>query len=328
MLNARSLAFRSALLVPVFSSLFASLVAAAELPRVGVLFPGPAGPVPSIQAFTKALGDLGYRDRQEVVFEYRYADGKPERLPALAKELADLRVEVIVAVAGEALLAAKRTTSSIPIVSATGDGDFVAMGLIATWERPGGNVTGMNLSSAEAARSRVQVMKKAMPQLSRLAVIVHAPYPSSAELLAELTTSAKRLGISVHAINVSKPEDLEGAIATAKQAGAEAVSSLQGPFFFFQRKAMVELAAKYRLPLAMGEALAADAGAMIQVSPDVPGCAARAATFVDRILKGANPADLPIERFSNTQVAFNLKAARELGVSIDPAVTSGAKVIH
>jgi putative ABC transport system substrate-binding protein len=305
-----------------------ALAVASELPKIGVLFPGPAGPAPSIQAFANALSELGYRDRQNIVIEYRYADGKFDRLPALAKELADLPVNVIVAVGGEALVATKRATDAIPIVSATGEGDFVAMGLIASWDQPGGNITGMNLSSAEAAQKRVEVFKQAVPMLARLAVLVHALYPASPQLLAVLESSATQHDIQVQPISVSTPEELEGAMAAAKQAGANAVMTLQGPFFFLQRKAVADLAAQHKLPLAMGEPLSAEAGALLQVNPDVPECAARAAAFVDRILKGAKPGDLPIERFSSTQVVFNLKAARDLGITIDPEVTRGGRVIE
>jgi putative tryptophan/tyrosine transport system substrate-binding protein len=305
-----------------------ALALASDPPRIGILFPGPAGPAPSLQAFEKALSELGWRHGDNVLLDYRYAEGQLDRLPEMAEDLVNLPVNIIVAFTGEAVVAAYRTTRSVPIVSATGDGDFVAMGLIASWDRPGGNVTGMNLSSAEAARKRVEVFKQALPSLARLAVLVHAPYPSSPQLLSEMEAVAKQLDIQVYPLSISAPEELGPAFVTATQAGAHAVSTLQGPFFLFQRKPIIELAVQHKLPLAMGEASAAEAGALLQVSPDVPGCAARSASVVDRLLRGANPAELPVERFSHTQSVFNLKVARSLGMTIEPAATQGARVIE
>jgi putative ABC transport system substrate-binding protein len=305
-----------------------ALAVAADLPSVGILFPGPAGPAPSLQALEKGLRDLGWRPGETVLLEYRYADGKLDRLPALAKDLVELRVKAIVAVAGESVVAARHATNAIPIVSATGDGDFVAMKLVESWGRPGGNVTGMNLSSGEAARKRVELMKEALPALTRLAVLFHAGYPSSPQLLGDVEAAAKPLGVQIQPVRISTPDELDTAIASARKGGAEAVMTLQGPFFFFQRRTVAELAARHKLPLAMGEALSADAGALLQVNPDVAGCAERSASYVDRILRGANPAELPVERFGSTQVVFNLRTARDLGLSIPAGATRGARLIE
>jgi putative ABC transport system substrate-binding protein len=272
---------------------------------------------------------MGYRHGENnIVLEYRYAEGKRERLPELAKELVALPVHVIVAASVEAAVASKRATSSIPIVIAPVEGDFVAMGLIASWDRPGGNVTGMNLPRGEAARKRVELFKQAIGSLSRLAVLVYAPNLASPQLLHEVEATAKERMIHVLPINVSKPEDLDAAFKEAQQSGAQAIMTLQASFFFQQRQKLAELAAQSKLPLAGGEPEFAEAGAVLQVNVDIPGCAAGAAVFVDRILKGAKASELPVERCRKMEVVFNLKAARALGLTIDPALTREARVIE
>jgi putative tryptophan/tyrosine transport system substrate-binding protein len=320
------------LLIPAYAlgCAFAMTAAAnaAEVPRIGILFPGPKGPAPSVDAVVKALADLGYKDGQSVTIDIRYAEGKFDLLPTLAKDLVAQSPKIIVAVAGEALFAVAQATTTIPIVSATGGGDLVKAGLIKSPEHPGGNVTGMWLTSDEAAAARVETLKKIMPSLARLAVLASATYPENQFLLPVAEAAAKRLGIAIQTHAVANPDEVEGAIAAAKGAGAEAIMTLQGPFFFFQRKLIAELALKHKMPLAMSEALAGDAGALLQVNPDVPGCAARSATYVDRILKGAKAGDLPVERYGNKQLVINLKTAQALGMKVDPPALDGAKVIE
>ncbi len=306
----------------------AAIASAADAPKIGILFPGPKGPVPSVDAVVKALADLGYKDGQSVTLDIRYADGKFDQLPALAKELVAQNPRIIVAVTGEALFAAAQATTTIPIVSATGGGDLVKAGLIKSLERPGGNVTGMWLTSEEAATARVETMKKIMPSMIKLAVLTSATYPENQLLLPVAEAVAKRLGIVIETYTIAKAAELDGAIAAAKAAGAQAIMTLQGPFFFFQRKLISDLALKHRLPLAMSEALAGEAGALLQVNPDVPGCAARSATYVDRILKGAKPGDLAVERYGNKQLVINLKTAKALGMKVDLSALHGAKFIE
>jgi putative ABC transport system substrate-binding protein len=301
---------------------------AAEIAKIGILFPGPKGPAPSVDAVVKALGELGYKDGQSATFDIRYAEGKFDQLPALATDLVAQKPNIIVAVAGEALFAAAQATTTIPIVSATGGGDLVKAGLIKSLERPAGNVTGMWLTSDEAAAARVETLKKLMPSMVKLAVLASATYPENEILLSVVQAAAKRLAISVESHTIAKPDEIEGAITAAKSAGAEAIMTLQGPFFFFQRKLIADLALKHKMPLAISEALGGDAGALLQVNPDVPGCAARSATYVDRILKGARPGDLPVERYGNKQLVINLKTAKALGMTIDPSVLQGARVIE
>jgi putative tryptophan/tyrosine transport system substrate-binding protein len=301
---------------------------AGEPVRVGILSQASAAaPSPSVDAVTRALRELGYRHGENIVLESRYAEGKAERLPELAKELVALPVNVILAIGGEAIAASKNATSAIPIVIGTG-GDFVALGWIASWDRPGGNVTGVQYPVLEAVRKRVDLFAHALGGLSRLAVLVYTPYPPSPQFLHEAEAAAKERHIQVLPIQISTAEELEAAYREAQQSGAQAVMALQAPFFFQQRQQLTALATHYKLPLAGGEPGFADAGAMLQVGPDIPGCAAGAAVFVDRLLKGAQASELPVERCRKIEVVFNHKAARALGRTIDPTLTQGARVIE
>jgi putative ABC transport system substrate-binding protein len=241
--------------------------------------------------------------------------------------LLEQNVKVIVAVAGEALVAAAKVSHTVPIVSATASGDFVAMGLIKSWDRPDTNVTGMNLIAGEAAAARVEILRTVLPMAKTVAVLVN-PYPGNDELLRVMRTASLKANINLVTFDISKADDLEPAIVNAKRDGVDALTSLQGPFFFFQRKLLADLSLKHMIPLAMSEALAGEAGALLQVNPDVPGCAKRSASFVDLILKGANPQDLKIERYSRYDVVFNLRTAKELGIRLNPETIKGSKVIE
>jgi putative ABC transport system substrate-binding protein len=299
---------------------------AQEKPKVGVLFGGPKGSA-AITAFVKAIEELGYQDGTTIALDFRYADGKPEQLQVLAKELSEQNPKVIVGVASDAVIAAAKATSTVPIVSASGDVDFVGMGLAKSLEKPDGNVTGVAISGGEAAQLRVALLKKAVPALSTLVVLTHPSNSANQRLLAMMEEAAGQHGVKLQPVSVTKPEDLEAAIIAAKAAGVQAVSSLQGPFFFFQRKLLSELSEKHGMPLGMGEPLSADAGALLQVNPDIPGAAASSAKYVDRILKGARAGDLAIERHRTIQIVLNMKVARALNLHVDPAIAKDGRII-
>ena len=226
------------------------------------------------------------------------------------------------------MVAAAKATSTIPIVSANGDIDFVGLGLAQSLEKPGGNVTGITISGGEAAQLRVVLLKKTVPGLSMLVVLMHPSNSANQRLLSMMDDAANRHGVKLQPVSVPRSEDLEGAIVAAKANGAQAISSLQGPFFFFQRKLLGALCEKHKIPLAMSEPLSAEEGALLQVNPDVPGAAGASAKFVDRILKGARPANLPIERHAAIQVVLNMKVAKALGLNVDPAVVGRGRVIE
>src|SRR5215207_8784161 len=300
---------------------------AQEKPKIGLLFAGPKGSA-AITAFVKAMEDLGYEDGKTIAVEFRYADGKADQLPQLAKELVEQDPRVIVGIASEAAVVLARATSTIPIVSATGDIDFVGLGLAKSLDKPGGNITGVTISAGEAAQMRVELLKKALPGLSTLIVLTHPSNSANQRLLSMMDDTAKRHDVKIQPVSVTRPEDLEEAIATAKAGGAQAISSLQGPFFFFHRKLLGDLCEKHRIALAMSEPLSAEAGALLQVNPDVPGAAAASAKVVDKILKGAAPANLPIERHPTIQVVLNMKVAKALGLSVDPGAFGRARFIE
>jgi putative ABC transport system substrate-binding protein len=300
---------------------------AAGLPKIGLVHPGPKGPIPSVSAVVAGMAALGHEDEKTIAIEYRYGEGKPDQLPSVLRNLIEQDAKVIVAVAGEALVAAAQVTKSVPIVSATAGGDFVSMGLIKGWDRPDTNVTGMNLLADQAASARVEILARALPAARTVAVLSN-PYPGNDELLAAMRAAAMKAKVKLETLDVSNTGELEAAIVKAKQNGADAVTSLQGPFFFFQRKLLAGLCLKHKIPLAMSEALSGEAGALLQVNPDVPGCAKRSASFVDLILKGANPGNLKIERYSRYDVVFNLRTAKELGISLSPDSIKGSTVIE
>jgi len=310
-----------------FGALKPDASGAQERPVIGVLFPGPKGSA-AIANFVKAMDALGYQDGRTISFEFRYADGKADQLPLMAKELVEQNPKLIVGFAHEAVVAAARATAAIPVVSATGDVDFLGLGLAKSLERPGGNVTGMTVSAGQAAELRVELLKKVVPGLSTVAVLIDPSNSASPRLLSMMEAAATKVAVRLQPVNVSRPEELDQVIAAAKASGANAVSSLQGPFFFFQRKLLGELSEKHRIPLAMSEPLSAEVGALLQVNPDVPGAAAASAKFVDQILKGASPANLPIERHPKIDVVINLKVAKALGLSIDHALAPGARIIE
>lgn len=306
----------------------AATPSAAQTPKIGILFPGPKGPAPSVDAVVKALGALGYKDGQSATIDIRYAEGKFDALPRLANDLINQNPKVIVAVTPEALFAVARATATVPIVSATGSGDLVQAGLIKSVEHPGGNVTGMWLITEDAAAARVELLKKIVPSVNKLGVFADATFPDNRSLLAVVEAAAKRAGIATQVYTLAKPDEVESAMAAAKAANLDAVMTLQGPFFFFQRKLLAESALKNAIPLAISEALGADAGALLQVNADVPGCAARSATYVDRILKGQKPGDLAVERYAGKQIVINIKTAHALGLKIDPPTLRGVRVVE
>jgi ABC-type uncharacterized transport system substrate-binding protein len=298
---------------------------AQDRPTVGVLFGGPKGSA-AIAAFVKAMEELGYVDGKTVSLSFHYADGKADQLRALAIALVAQQPKVIVGVASDAVIAAAKATTTIPIVSASGDLDFVGAGLAKSMDKPGGNVTGMSISAGEAAALRVQLLKKAVPGLATLLVLTHPSNAANPRLLEMMKDAAQQQGVTLQPVVVSKAEDLEPAIVAAKGA-VQAASTLQGPFFFFQRKLIADLCAAQGLPLGISEPLSAESGAFLQVNPDVPGTAAASAKYVDRILKGESPAVMQIVRHLAIQVVLNMKVAKALNLTIDPSFATGARII-
>ena len=271
------------------------------------------------------LGELGYREGENIVIESWFSEGRPERLPDLAAALVRLKVDVIVA-AAYTPVAAKGATSTIPIVM-TNHGDPLGSGLVASLARPGGNVTGMSTLAIELVGKQLQLLKEAMPRLSRVAVLVN---PGNSYYLAsvrEAQVAARALAVRLQLLPARAPTDFAGAFSAAVKESAGAVVILGDPMFFGERSRLVELAAKSHVALMANQSEFPDAGGLLSYGTDQRDSFRRAASYVDKILKGAKPADLPIEQATKFQLVVNLKTAQTLGITISPAVLARADEI-
>ncbi len=289
--------------------------------RVGVLTPAfpTSEPYPPLEAFRQGLRALGYVEGQNLVLEYRYAAGF-ERLPALAAELVRLQVEVIVASGAPAIRAAQHTTRTIPIVMA-GTDDPVATGLVASLARPGGNTTGLSFLSAELPGKRLELLKEAVPQSARVAVLAKAAGPSESIRWHTLTGAARALGLHLHIVEPRSAEELDTAFVAMTREGADALIVVADQALMDGlRGQIVDLAAKHRLPAMYDWKMYVDAGGLMSYGPSLSDTFRRAATYVDKILKGAKPADLPVEQPTKFALVINLKTAKALGLTIPPTV--------
>jgi putative ABC transport system substrate-binding protein len=269
-----------------------------------------------MDAVISGLADRGYLDGKTAAFEYRYGENKREQLPELVRSLVDQKVNVIIAVAGDALVESAIGTKTIPIVSATGGGDFVALGLIKDYDRPGTNVTGMNLVADQAAAARIDILRATIPTIKKISVLADLTYPGNKDLLAVMRSAAEAGNVGLDTREVTRKEDLEDAIVSAKRDGAQAVAAIQGPFYFFQRQLLADLCLKHQIPLASSEYGSAKAGAFVQVNPDISGCARKSGGVVDAILQGARPEEIKVERWSKYDVVFSWSAMKALGIEV------------
>jgi putative ABC transport system substrate-binding protein len=298
-----------------------------QVPRIGYLGNGnpttPGGAY--LKAFRQGLRELGYIEGQTVTIEYRWAEGNADRLPALAAELVRLKVDVIVLSGTLAIRAAQQATSSIPIVVGVILIDPVDAGFVASLARPGGNITGLASQYEEIVTKQVQLLAETVPKLSRVVLFHHTPMPR--EVTARAVGAASQLGLKTRVVEVSEVAEFEGAFRTARDDGAQAVLVLPSPFFSAQRRVLIKVAANYRLPAFYEFKEYVQDGGLISYGPSLPDMWRRAASYVDRILKGANPGDLPIERPTNFELAVNLKTAKALGLTIPPSVLARADEI-
>ena len=294
----------------------------AKVPRVGVLSPGATDRDRCLTALRQGLSALGHVDGQTHALEARWSDGEGARFPRLAAELVHAQVDVIVTDSNQAAFAAKQATATIPIVMAT-SGYPVEVGLIAGLARPGGNVTGVATFSGELFVKRLQLLKEVVPTATRLGIL-RVPGEVQSLHVKDLEAAAPRLGVHLLVVTVERPGDLAPAFKVLVKGGVQAVMTTQGPFFGTNRAEIARLALAHRLPSLSGEVAAADAGTLLFYGPDVfEGCH-RAATYVDRILKGAKPADLPVEQPTKVELAVNLKTARALRLTMPPALLARA----
>jgi putative ABC transport system substrate-binding protein len=294
--------------------------APAKVRRIGLLSPWtPSDTAAWHQAFRQGLRDLGWTEGKNISIEYRYAEGRHDRLPDLAADLVRLKVEVIVASVTPDALAAQKATTAIPIVIAVA-GDPVAMGLVESLARPGGNITGLSQMTQETVGKRLELLKEMVPKLSRVAVLWNPQGVASTLLWKELQLPARQLGIQLHSLEVRSPNELDKAFEAATRARAGALFLTGDPVFGTNLKRIAGFAAKNRLPSIFHTSEFADAGGLVAYGPDRADLFRRAATYVDKILKGAKPGDLPIDRATRFELVINLKTAKALGITIPQSV--------
>ena len=288
--------------------------APARVWRIGVLSAA-SGPDQNLRAFVDGLRALGYVEGRNLAIEFRGAAGKVERLPELAMELVLLKVDVILAATGPTTIAAKRATSSIPVVMVTAP-DPVAMGLVASLGRPGGNVTGTTNMSTDLAGKSLQLLREWFPKTTRIAVLVWKGAPATPLYLELLRSAAQLTGVTLVVQQENQPEALAGAFAAMQQERSQALMVQVSPFTFEHRRQIVELAAQHRLPAVFAAREFVDAGGLMSHGPNQLDLMRRASYFVDRIFKGDKPADLPVEQPTTFEIVLNQKTAKALGVTI------------
>jgi ABC-type uncharacterized transport system substrate-binding protein len=285
----------------------------AKVPTIGYL--SMAGFAPFAEAFRQGLQDLGYIDGKTITIVDRSAKGKPERLPALADELVDLPVDVIVATTSQVAEAARDMTTTIPIVMVSG-GDPVAIGLVASLARPGGNMTGLSLMSAELAGKRLQLLKEATGSLGRVAVLWNARDAGMTNIFSEIKTAAPVLGVTVQPLGVQEAKDIDGAFAAMAQEHPDALFMITDVLTLRYTQQVLDFAAQHRLPTMFASSGPVAAGGLMYYGPTVTDSYRRAAYYVDRILKGTKPGDLPVEQPTKFELVVNLKTAKALGITI------------
>jgi putative ABC transport system substrate-binding protein len=297
----------------------------AKIPRVGILSPAGSPATKVFDGFRKGLRELGYVDGENITIEYRLAAGDFGRLPAMAADLVRMPVDVIITDGGDKVTQfALEATQTIPIVMATGGGDPVATGFAASFPHPGGNVTGFTLHPAELGGKWLQLLKEAFPAVSRAAVLWNRGSGSAMSMFQAIEEAARTLGVQLRPIEIASPEAIAVGFETATTGSAEALvilpNILPNAMFWNQRARFVALAAKNRMPAIYPEREYADDGGLLAYGANVPDNFRRAAGYVDKILKGAKPGDLPIQRPVKFEFLVNLKTANALGLSIPPSI--------
>jgi putative ABC transport system substrate-binding protein len=311
--------------------LWTPFVATAQQPgkvyRIGFLSayapPPPSAPTPTMDAFWQQLRERGWIEGQNLVMERRWGERRFERMPALATELVQLKVDLILVGDGAAIVAAKQATRTIPIVMLVSV-DAVAQGFVASLAHPDANVTGTTMMTADLDPKRLELLKETVPGSARIAVLTCKAVPGATFPIRRgpeaMQGAARGLGIQLQRLEVREPDDYEGAFAAAISARAEAMLVIQCYFNLFNRQRIVDLAAKYRLPAIYSERGWVQAGGLMSYGANGLDMARRAATYVDKILKGAKPADLPVEQPTKFDLVINLKTAQALGITMPPSL--------
>jgi putative tryptophan/tyrosine transport system substrate-binding protein len=299
---------------------------AAHVPRLGLLMPGSAsGYASRLEAFRHGLHDLGYVEGRTITLAYRFAEGQADRLPALAEELVRLPVDVLVVDGTIAIRPAQHATTTIPIVMAV-SGDPVGEGLVASLARPGGNITGLSSRAPELSGKRLELLKEAVPHFSRVAALWHRDAPVGS-YLQETQAAAQALGLQLQALEVGSPEALDQAFAAMTREPADALVVLPSAQIGSHQRVVAELAMAHRLPTMFGGRGDAEAGGLMSYGPNYADFYRRAATYVDKILKGTKPADLPVEQPMKFELVINLKTAKALGITMPPLLLFQADAV-
>jgi putative tryptophan/tyrosine transport system substrate-binding protein len=294
----------------------------ARVRTIGFLLPGGSRTTvmrAQLEAFRQGLKEYGWIEGQNISVEYRFAEGKEDALAEFAAELVRLRPDVIVAEGTAAIRAAKTVTQTIPIVMATST-DPVGNGLVASLHRPGGNVTGLSLQTAELAGKRLQLLTEIVPGLARVAVLSNPLNPSIAATVEQTKAAAQLLGVAIHIGEVPGPDQFESAFAAVTRARAGALIVLPDPVLYGQHPRIVTFATASNLPALFSEKEVVEAGGLIAYGPSIPASFRRAAAYVDKILRGAKPADLPVEQPTIFELAVNLQTARAIGITIPTSI--------
>jgi putative ABC transport system substrate-binding protein len=295
-----------------------------KLPRIGWLSGGDSTSSRSqVEGFRQGLRELGYVEGQNILLDYRWAEGKSDRYRALIGELVHLGADVIVTWGTQATLAAKQATHTIPIV-AGGAGDLIGAGLVASLARPGGNVTGLTNIDPDLSAKRLQLLRETFPKVARVAVLYHGGPGGDQEELSETQTAARVLRIQIQPLQVKEASEFRNGYAAMTKERAEALVILHGSFTAFYRKELIELAFKHRLPTMCASSIWSTDGGLLSYSRDRQDQSRRVAIYIDRILKGTSPAELPVEQPTKIELVINLKTAKQIGVTIPPNVLARA----
>jgi putative tryptophan/tyrosine transport system substrate-binding protein len=294
-----------------------------KIPRIAYLGATSSSNTARTEAFRQGLRELGYVEGKNIITEWRFAEDKADRLAGLAAELVRLKVEVIVTSGPAATRAAKEATSTIPIVMAQ-DNDPVGNGFVASLARPGGNITGLATLAPEIGGKRLELLKEIVPKLSRVAVLGTSTQPGNVQQLKEVERAAGALGVKLQYLDVLDPKDIEIAFREAGKGRADVVLTLTGAILLSHRAQLADLAAKNRLPAIYAQPEFVQDGGLMTYGVNLNDLWRRAAAYVDKILKGAKPADLPVEQPTKFELVINLKAAKQIGLTIPPNMLARA----
>jgi putative tryptophan/tyrosine transport system substrate-binding protein len=295
-----------------------------KIPRIGFInASSPSAILARYEAFRQGLRELGYVEEKNIIIEYRYAEGKLDRLREIMAELVRLKVNLIVTAGPSATRAAKEATSIIPIVMAL-DYDPVGNGFVASLAQPGGNITGLSALYPEMSGKQLELLKEIVPGLSHVAVLGSSTQPGNAHAVKETELAAAGFGVKLQYLNVLVPKDIEAAFGAATKGRTEAIVVLAGPVLLSHRTQVAESAVKSRIPVTYQASEYVEAGGLMSYGVTIADLHRRAATYADRILKGAKPADLPVEQPTKFELVINLKAARQIGLTIPPNVLARA----